>query len=192
MLRNPALIKITRNNEYPATLEIFPFYRQEGDYFIATDAFRIYEGYTGEDAHSATGRLDRYIHYLWQGVQTQPGYLGELRFTGSTLYEWSYQGNQLNEEEVLQVLDMLQSRQQTFIYARRPQTALVFCYDALHVRSWIKLTANRNSFLIFINGRYNAAIAPGIDGWQFTDGDIKDNGLKQAIIRRIKSYTSMS
>jgi len=49
MLNNPALIQITRDNGRMETVDIFPVYRQEGELYVATQAFRLYLGYPDEE-----------------------------------------------------------------------------------------------------------------------------------------------
>ena len=190
MLNNPALIQITRDNGRMETVDIFPLYRPDGWLYVATQAFRLYEGYPDEESEGFEERLERYLKYLELEGEAHPGFFGELHFQGTTVYEWKYTGNLLSEAEVLQIVDILQDNQPVFLSGNDPDTALSFTYDRFHERKYIQLVADEARFLVFINGGFSAEIGRMETEWEITGGDITDNRLEREIMRRISAYTS--
>lgn len=190
MLNNPALIQITRDNGRTETVDIFPVYRQEGELYVATQAFRLYEGYPAEEEEDFEERSERYLEYVGLEGEANPGFLGELHFQGTTVYEWKYTGQCLSETEVLQVVDLLQDNQHIFLFGNDPDTALSFTYDRFHERKYIQLMSDDGRFLVFINGGFSAEIAMMETEWEITGGDISDDRLEREIMRRIRAYTA--
>ena len=188
MLNNPALIQITRDNGRTETVDIFPVYRQEGELYVATQAYRLYLGYPDEGDEDFEERLERYLEYVEVEGEANPGFLGELHFQGTTVYEWKYTGQRLSEAEVLQVVDLLQDNQPVFVSGNDPDTVLSFTYDRFHERKYIQLIADEGRFLVFINGGFSAEIELMETEWEITGGDITDNQLEKEIMRRIKAY----
>ncbi|QKJ28357.1 hypothetical protein HQ865_00800 [Mucilaginibacter mali] len=186
MLNNPALIKITRDNGLLETVDIFPVYRKEGELYVATQAFRLYEGYPAEEVEDFEERSERYLEYVELEGEANPGFLGELHFQGTTVYEWKYTGQHLSEAEVLQVVDLLQDNQPVFLSGNDPDTALSFTYDRFHERKYVQLMADEDRFLVFINGGFSAEIERTETEWEITSGDIADNRLEREIMSRIK------
>lgn len=190
MLHHPALVPIIRDNGQTTDIEVFPVYTRYGDRFIATDTFRFFEGSRAEDAAGAVeDGMARYLNYIGSS-NANLNSLGELRFTGDTLYEWTYTGTSLSQDEVLQLLDYLQARQPTLIEGRGFETAIVFHHDNFFVRALIKLITADGHFLIFINQRFAAKLSLAGDDWKVTLGTLSDKGLLAAVLRRIKSYVA--
>lgn len=190
MLNNPALIQITRDNGRLETIDIFPVYRQEGDLFVATQAFRLYQGYPNEDADDYEERLDKYLESLELEGEAHPGFFGELPFQGMTVYEWKYSGSQLSETEVLQIVDLLQDDQPMFISGNDSDAAMAFTWDRFHERKYIQLMADDDRFLVFINGGFAAEVEMMDSDWEITTGDLPDSQLQAEILRRIRAHTS--
>jgi hypothetical protein len=90
MLNNPALLQITKDDGIEQTVDIFPIYRQEGELYVATQAYRIYEGYPAEEGEDFEERLVKYLEYVELEGEANPGFLGELHFEGVTAFEWRY------------------------------------------------------------------------------------------------------
>jgi hypothetical protein len=189
MLNNPALIQITRDNGYEQPIDIFPVYRQEGNVYVATRAFRIYEGYPAEDGEDFEERLDKYLEYIELEGEANPGFLGELHFDGMTAFEWKYSGNRLSEAEVLQVVNVLQDTQPVFLSGNDPETALSFTFDRFHERKYIQLMADEGRFLVFINGGFAAEIELMEDDWEITGGEIDNPQLLAEVLRRIRTHS---
>lgn len=190
MLNNPALIQITRDNGRMETVDIFPVYRQEGELYVATQAFRLYEGYPDEGGEDFEERLERYLEYVELEGEANPGFLGELHFPGTTVFEWKYMGQRLSEAEVLQVVDLLQDNQPGFLFGNDLDTPLSFTYDRFHERKYIQLMADEGRFLVFINGGFSAEVEMMETEWEITGGDISDYTLEREIMRRIRDYTA--
>jgi hypothetical protein len=187
MLNNPALLQITKDDGSEQTIDIFPVYRQEGELYVATQAYRIYEGYPAEQGEDFEERLDKYLEYVELEGEANPGFLGELHFDGATAFEWKYTGNRLSETEVLQVVDILQDNQPAFLSGNDPETTLSFTYDRFHERKYIQLMADEGRFLVFINGGFAAEIELMETEWEITSGDIHDRDLLAEVIRRVKT-----
>ncbi|TSJ44419.1 hypothetical protein FO440_09640 [Mucilaginibacter corticis] len=188
MLNNPALIQITRDDGSHQPIDIFPVYRQEGDLYVATQAFRIYEGYPAEEGEDFEQRLENYLEYVALEGIAHPGFLGELHFQGTTTFEWKYLGNRLSEAEVLQVVDILQDHQPVFLSGNDPDTQLSFTYDRFHERKYIQLMADEGRFLVFINGGFSAEIELMETEWEVTSGDLADLQLETEILRRVINF----
>lgn len=80
MLNNPALFQLTRDDGSEQPVDIFPVYRQEGELFVATRAFRLYEGYPIEEGEDYEERLDAYLESIELEGEDNPRYLGLLQF----------------------------------------------------------------------------------------------------------------
>jgi hypothetical protein len=185
MLNNPALLQITRDDGRKTPVDIFPVYRQEGDLYVATQAYRMYEGFPIEEGDDFEERLDKYLEYVELEGEANPGFLGELHFQGATPFEWKYKGSSLSEAEVLQIVDVLQKHQPLFLSGNDPDTKLSFTYDRFHERQYIQLMADEGRFLVFINGGFAAEIELMETEWEITGGDIADEALLREILRRI-------
>jgi hypothetical protein len=181
MLNNPALIQITRAGGDIQPLDIFPIYRQEGEVFVTTGGFRLYEGYPDDEE-----QLERYLENIDLEGEAHPGFLGELHFHGTTVYEWQYQGTQLTEAEVLQVVELLQDNQPVFLSGNDADSTLAFTYDHFHVRSYVQLMADEGRFLVFVNGGFAAEIELMETDWEVTGGEL-EFGLEKEVLRRIRS-----
>jgi hypothetical protein len=190
MLNNPALLQITRGDGSKQAIDIFPVYRQEGELYVATQAYRIYEGYPAEEGEYFEERLEKYLAYVELEGEANPGFLGELHFDGITAFEWKYSGNRLSEAEVLQIVDVLQDNQPAFLSGNDPDTALSFTWDRFNERKYIQLMADEGRFLIFINGGFAAEIELMETEWEITSGDLPEPGLDSEILRRIIAHTS--
>ncbi|MES2275430.1 MAG: hypothetical protein V4592_05380 [Bacteroidota bacterium] len=190
MLNNPALLKITMADGSEQTIDIFPVYRHEGELYVATHAYRLYEGYPAEEGEDFEEKLEKYLEYVELEGEANPGFLGELHFGGTTPFEWKYKGTRLSEAEVLQVVAILQDKQPVFLLGNDADTALSFTYDRFHERKYIQLMADEGRFLVFINGGFSSEIELTETEWEITSGDIPETGLESEILRRIKAYTS--
>jgi hypothetical protein len=51
---------------------------------------------------------DRYLENIELETEANPGYLGLLHFKGIGFFEWKYEGQQLTEPEVWQLVDCIQ------------------------------------------------------------------------------------
>lgn len=190
MLNNPALLQITKDDGSEQTIDIFPVYRQEGDLYVATQAYRIYEGYPAEENEDFEERVEKYLEGIELEGVAHPGFLGELHFQGTTAFEWKYLGDRLSEAEVLQVVDILQDQQPVFLSGNDPDTRLSFTYDRFHERKYIQLMADEGRFLVFINGGFTAEIELMETEWEVTSGDLLEAELEREVLRRIKTYAS--
>ncbi|SEN02846.1 hypothetical protein SAMN05192574_102228 [Mucilaginibacter gossypiicola] len=189
MLNNPALLQIIRDDGQGQTIDIFPVYRQEGDLYVATHAYRIYKGYPAEEGEDFEERLEKYLEYVELEGEANPGFLGELHFNGLTAFEWKYIGNRLSEAEILQVVDVLQDNQPVFLSGNDSETVLSFTFDRFHERKYIQLMADEGRFLVFINGGFSAEIELMEDDWEITGGGIDDQNLLAEILRRIRTHS---
>lgn len=187
MLNNPALIQIVRDGGRLATVDIFPVYRQDGELYVATQAFRLYEGYPDEAGEDFEEHLERYLESVELEGEANPGFLGELHFNGTTIYEWKYKGGNLSETEVLQIVDLLQDKEQVFLSGNDPDTSLSFTYDRFHERKYVQLVADEGRYLVFVNGSFSAEIELMEDDWEVTSGGIDDNYLLAEILARIRT-----
>lgn len=130
-----------------------------------------------------------------------PGYLGELHFTGVAYFEWKYEGDRLTENEVWQIVDCIQDlaagkhrpTDNGIILAKEqiPQhVPLNFNYGKNSVIYQIRIEEMEGQFVVLINGEPTAQIELLEADWEITGGNIYDTDLKQEIIRRIKANTS--
>ncbi|SDE63060.1 hypothetical protein SAMN05216464_10826 [Mucilaginibacter pineti] len=187
MLNNPALLQIIRDGGLVQPLDIFPVYRQEGNVYVATSAYRLYEGYPAEEGDDFEERLDKYLEYVELEGAEHPGFLGELHFQGSTAFEWKYSGTALSEAEVLQVVELLQDNQPTFLRGNDPDTELSLTYDRFNERKYIQLMPDEGRFLVFVNGGFAAEIEMMEEDWEITGGDLPDAALESEILKRIRA-----
>lgn len=132
--------------------------------------------------------------------EDNPGYLGELHFTGIGMFEWKYEGSQLQEAEVWQIVDCIQDhaagKVPVIAYGiimpspeQPEELPLAFKFGKNQVVSHIRLEEMEGHFIVLINGEHAAQIELMEDDWEITGGDIYDLDLLEGILRRIRANT---
>jgi hypothetical protein len=202
-MTNPINLQIKRADNSWDIIEAAPFVREEGQELIPTGVFQLYRGFPEFDSNlfDADELRERYMESIELIGEANPNYLGELHFTGMGFFEWKYEGKQLQETEVWQIVDCIQDyaagkvplMANGIILPKEDQpeeVPLTFKYGKNQVVSHIRIEEMEGHFIILINGEPTAQIELMEEDWEITGGDIYDRDLKEEVLRRIKANTS--
>jgi hypothetical protein len=109
-MNNPVTIEIKRQDDSWDLVEVMPVWVEQGHEFVSTGSFRLYRGYPEFDSklYDAEAMRKRYLENIELQAEAHPGYLGLLHFKGVRFFEWKYEGHQLVENEVWQLVDCIQ------------------------------------------------------------------------------------
>lgn len=201
-MTNPINLQIKRADNTWDIIEAAPLLIEVNHELVPTGTFQLYRGFPEFDSNlfDADALRERYVESLELIGEANPGYLGELHFKGIGLFEWKYEGNQLVEDEVWQIVDCIQDfaagKQQQIangIIMPKPEhqqeISLTFKYGRDQVVSHIRLEEMEGHFIVLINGEPAAQIELMEEDWEITGGDIYDRDLLEEIFRRIKANT---
>jgi len=201
-MTSPINLQIKRADNTWDIIEAAPLLIEEGQNLVPTGTFQLYRGFPEFDSHlfDADALRERYMESLELIGEDNPGYLGELHFTGIGYFEWKYIGNQLQENEVWQIVDCIQDyaagkKQQIangiiLPHPEQPQDeSLYFKYGKNQVVSHIRIEEMEGHFVLLINGQPTAQIELLEEDWKITGGDIYDPDLKAEVLRRIRANT---
>jgi hypothetical protein len=117
-MNNPVTIEIKRNDSSWDLIEIMPVWVEHNDVYIPNGSYHLCQGYPFEDSerYDAETMRERYMEHFETERENHPGYLGMLHFKGVGFFEWKYEGNQLIESEVWQLIDCIQDHMSGKIY----------------------------------------------------------------------------
>jgi hypothetical protein len=199
-MTNPINLQIKRADNSWDIIEAAPFVNEVGQEWIPTGVFQLYRGYPEFDSNlfDADALRERYMESISLMGEDNPNFLGELHFTGIGFFEWKYEGKQLQESEVWQIVDCIQD----YAAGKVPLVAngiilpkedqpqevpLTFKYGKNQRISHIRIEEMEGSFMVLFNGDPIAQIELLEDDWEVTEGDIDDRDLLDEVIRRIKA-----
>lgn len=201
-MTSPINLQIKRADNTWDIIEAAPLLIEEGQELVPTGTFQLYRGFPEFDSHlfDADALRELYMESLELIGEDNPGYLGELHFTGVGYFEWKYIGHQLQENEVWQIVDCIQDyaagkKQQIANGIILPQPeqpqdeSLYFKYGKNQVVSHIRIEEMEGHFVLLINGQPTAQIELLEEDWEITGGDIYDPDLKAEVLRRIRANT---
>jgi hypothetical protein len=199
---SPINLQIKRADNTWDIVEAAPLLIEEGQELVPTGTFQLYRGFPEFDSHlfDAEALRERYVESLELMGEANPGYLGELHFTGVGYFEWKYLGGQLQENEVWQIVDCIQDfsagkklPMANGIILPKPEQpedeSLYFKYGKNQVVSNIRIEEMEGHFAVHINGEPTAQIELLEEDWEITGGDIYDADLKEEVLRRIRANT---
>lgn len=201
-MTDPINLQIKRADNSWDIIEAAPFVREEGQELVPTGAFQLYRGFPEFDSNlfNADELRERYMESITLIGEENPNYLGELHFTGISYYEWKYEGRQLQESEVWQIVDCIQD----YAAGKVPLMAngiimhkefqpeelpLTFKYGKNQVVSHIRIEEMEGHFIVIVNGEPVAQIELLAEDWEVTGGDIDDRDLLDEVLCRIKANT---
>lgn len=201
-MTDPINLQIKRADNSWDIIEAAPFVREEGQELVPTGAFQLYRGFPEFDSNlfNADELRERYMESITLIGEENPNYLGELHFTGISYYEWKYEGRQLQESEVWQIVDCIQD----YAAGKVPLMAngiimpkefqpeelpLTFKYGKNQVVSHIRIEEMEGHFIVIVNGEPVAQIELLEEDWEVTGGDIDDRDLLDEVLCRIKANT---
>jgi len=199
---NPINLQIKRADNTWDIIEAAPFVREEGQELVPTGTFQLYRGFPEFDSNlfDADELRERYMESITLIGEENPNYLGELHFAGISYYEWKYEGKQLEESEVWQIVDCIQD----YAAGKVPLMAngiilpkefqpeklpLTFKYGKNQIVSHIRIEEMEGHFIVIVNGEPVAQIELLEEDWEVTGGDIYDRDLLDEVLRRIKANT---
>jgi hypothetical protein len=201
-MTDPINLQIKRTDGTWDIIEAAPLLIEEGHELIPTGTYQLYRGFPEFDANlfDADALRERYMESIELMGEDNPGYLGELHFSGIGYFEWKYDGNQLQENEVWQIVDCIQDYAAGKLQPMAngiilPKSdlpedqSLYFKYGKDQVVSHIRLEEMEGHFIVLINGEPTAQLELLEDDWEVTGGDIYDRDLLNEILRRIKANT---
>jgi len=201
-MTSPINLQIKRADNTWDIVEAAPLLIEEGQELVPTGTFQLYRGFPEFDSHlfDADALRERYVENLELMGEDNPGYLGELHFTGVGYFEWKYEGDQLQENEVWQIVDCIQDyaagKKQPMangIILPKPEQpvdeSLYFKYGKNQIVSHIRIEEMEGHFVVLINGEPTAQIELLEKDWEITGGDIYDTDLKEEVLRRIRANT---
>lgn len=201
-MTSPINLQIKRIDGTWDIIEAAPLLIEEGHELIPTGTFQLYRGFPEFDSNllDADELRERYMQNMELTGEDNPGYLGELHFSGIAYFEWKYKGHQLEEREVWQIVDCIQDYAAGNVQpadngiilpgSEQPQDeSLYFKYGKDQVVSDVSLEKTEGHFIVLINGEPAAQIELIEEAWEITGGDIYDPDLKAEIFRRIRANT---
>ena len=201
-MNTPINLQIKRADNTWDIIEAAPLLIEEGQELLPTGTFQLYRGFPEFESNlfDYQAMRERYVESLELTGADNPGYLGDLHFTGVGFFEWKYQGVQLQESEVWQIVDCIQDyaagKRQPMangIILPEPEQpedeSLYFKYGKDEVVSDIRLEEMEGHFIVLIDGAPTAQFELMEEDWEINGGDIYDNDLFAEIIRRIKANT---
>jgi len=198
----PINLQIKRLDNTWDIIEAAPLLIEDGHELIPTGTYQLYRGFPEfeSDLFHYQAMRERYVESLELTGEDNPGYLGELHFTGMGFFEWKYEGKQLQESEVWQIVDCiqdyaagkLQTMENGIILPNSEQREgqfLCFKYGYGQVVSDICIEEMEGHFIVLINGEPTARLELLEEDWEITGGDIGDADFLAEILRRIKANT---
>ncbi|SDE35653.1 hypothetical protein SAMN05216464_105332 [Mucilaginibacter pineti] len=201
-MTDPINLQIKRTDGTWDIIEAAPLLIEEGHELTPTGTYQLYRGFPEFDSNlfDADALRERYMENIELMGEDNPGYLGELHFSGIGYFEWKYEGDRLQENEVWQIVDCIQDyaagKMQPMangIILPKPEQSedesLYFKYGKDQVVSHIRLEEMEGHFIVLINGKPTAQIELMEEDWEITGGDIYDRDLLEEILRRIKANT---
>lgn len=201
-MTDPINLQIKRADNSWDIIEAAPLLIEDGKELIPTGTFQLYRGFPefGSNLFDAEALREKYMESITLMGEGNPGYLGELHFTGIGFFEWQYTGTQLLEAEVWQIVDCIQDvaagkklpMEHGIILPKAVQpenVPLNFPCGKNQVVSQIRVEEMEGHFIVFINGEPAAQIELLEEDWEVTGGDIYDRDLLAEILRRIKANT---
>jgi hypothetical protein len=188
-MRNPVNFEIRRADYSWTIIEVVPVLIEEGKELIPTGMFKLYLGFPEHDSplYDAQALRERYMESIDIEGNNHPDLLGELHFPGVGYFEWKYHGQQLVEEEVLQVIELIQDYSPAQAAAAAP---LAFLFGNGQEINAIRIVENEGGFGVFIDEVFIAQIEMPYEHWEITAGEISDRDLLMEIIRRLKINTA--
>jgi hypothetical protein len=200
-MNKPITIEIKRQDESWDLVEVMPVWMEQGDAFVTTGSYRLCRGYPEfySKLYDAEAMRERYLENIELQAEAHPDYLGQLHFKGIGFFEWKYEGDQLTEREVWQLVDCIQdynsgkasTTEHGFLTQRRnapKDIDLYFRYGKNNQTYHIRIEEMEGQFIVLINGEPAAKIEC-MEDWEVTGGDIYDSDLLAEIIRRIRANT---
>lgn len=201
-MTDPINLQIKRADNTWDIIEAAPLLTEEGHELKPTGTYQLYRGYPEFDSNlfDADAMRERYVESLELTGEDNPGFLGELHFTGIGYFEWRYEGQQLQESEIWQIVDCLQDyaagKEQPMangIILPKPEApvdeSLYFKYGKNRTTYQIRLEEMEGKFIVLINGEPKAQVELMEEDWEITGGDIDDGDLLAEILRGIKANT---
>lgn len=201
-MTDPINLQIKRTDNTWDIIEAAPLLIEVDHNLVPTGTFQLYRGFPEFDSNlfDAGTLRERYVESLELIGEANPGYLGELHFKGVGLFEWKYQGNQLDEDEVWQIVDCIQDyatgklqEVANGVILPKPEIqqniSLTFKYGKNQIVSHIRVEEMEGHFIVLINGAPAAQIKLVEGDWEITGGDIYDHDLFKEILRRIRANT---
>lgn len=199
-MTHPINLQIKRADNSWDIIEAAPLLIEEGHELIPTGTFQLYRGFPEFDSNlfDADALREQYMESISLMGEDNPGYLGELHFTGIGMFEWKYEGSQLQEMEVWQIVDCIQDHAAGKVPViangiimpppeEPEELPLAFKYGKNQVVSHVRLEEMEGHFIVLINGEPTAQIELMEDDWEVTGGDIYDSDLLEEILRRIRA-----
>lgn len=200
-MTNPINLQVRRADDTWDIIEAAPLLIEEEQELIPTGTFQLYQGFPNLNGTEINSQAHaKYVESLTLMGEDNPGYLGELRFTGVAYFEWKYAGSRLTESEVWQIVDCIQDlaagkdrpSDNGIILAKDEETplpALDFKYGKNQVTYRISILEMEGHFVVLINGEPTAQLELLEEDWEITGGDIYDPDLFAEVLRRIKANT---
>jgi hypothetical protein len=198
----PINLQIKRADNTWDIIEAAPLLIEEGRELIPTGTFQLYRGFPEFESNlfDYETMRERYVESLELTGENNPGYLGELHFTGVGFFEWKYEGLQLQESEVWQIVDCIQDYaagkkrpMANGIILPKPEQpedeSLFFKYGKNQIVSEVCIEEIEGHFVVLVNGDPIAQFELLKENWEITSGDIDDADLKEEVIRRIRANT---
>ena len=201
-MNNPVTIEIRRQDDSWDLIEVMPVWIEKEGIYIPNGSYHLCQGYPylDSDRYDAEAMRERYMENFEVEREEHPGYLGQLHFKGLGFFEWKYDGHQLTEPEVWQLIDCIQDYHSGKAYttengmltqsANAPKDIdLYFRYGKNQVTCHIRIEEMEGQFIVLVNGEPAARVEYMEDDWEVTGGDIYDSDLLAEVIRRIKANT---
>ena len=201
-MTSPINLQIKRLDGTWDIIEAAPLLIEEGHELVPTGSYQLYRGFPEFDSNLFDFQTmrERYVESLELTGEDNPGYLGELHFTGIGYFEWKYVGHQLQDGEVWQIVDCLQDYaagkvhpMDNGIILPKPEqpedVSLYFKYGKDQIVRDIRLEEMEGHFVVLINSDPTAQFELLEQDWEITGGEIDDADLLAEILRRIKANT---
>ena len=201
-MTDPINLQVRRADDTWDIIEAAPLLTEDRHELKSTGTFQLYQGFPhltntalSSEAH------EKYLESLALMGEDNPGYLGELHFTGLAYFEWKYEGNRLTEKEVWQIVDCIQDLaagkyrpSDNGVYLAKenhtPPPPLQFKYGKNRLTYQISIEEMKEHFVVLVDGEPLAQLEFLEKYWEITSGDIYDSDLLAEIIHRIKANTS--
>jgi len=200
-MTDPINLQVRRADHTFDIIEAAPLLFEDGHKLKPTRTFQLYRGFPNLKGTALDSKAhERYLESLTLMGEDNPGYLGELHFTGIAYFEWKYEGDRLTEREIWQVVDCIQDlavgkyrpRDNGIILAKEEQLLpppLHFKYGKNRITYQIGIEEMEGHFIIIINGEPVAQIELLEEDWEIAGGDLYDPDLLAEVIHRIKANT---
>lgn len=183
-MRNPINLQIQNAQRYWTIVEVTPLLIEKGNKLISTGTYELYKGYPEHDSdlYNAEALLERYLAALELSGEDHPGFLGALHFKGIDFFEWKYEGTQLTEFEVLQIVDCIQNY--TSVHS------LDFKFGRDQVVYQIRIEEMEGHYAVFVDDVFTAQVELMEEDWEITSGDIYDPDLRDEVLKRINANSA--